>query len=113
MVAGAKYRGEFEERLKAVLKEIESAAGEVVLFIDEMHTLVGAGRADGAMDASNLIKPELARGVLHCVGATTLDEYRKHIEKDAGLGPALPGRLCGRADRRGHDQHPSWHQGQV
>jgi ATP-dependent Clp protease ATP-binding subunit ClpB len=85
MVAGAKYRGEFEERLKAVLKEIEGAAGEVVLFIDEMHTLVGAGRADGAMDASNLIKPELARGVLHCVGATTLDEYRKHIEKDAAL----------------------------
>ena len=85
MVAGSKYRGEFEERLKAVLKEIESAAGEVVLFIDEMHNLVGAGRADGAMDASNLIKPELARGVLHCVGATTLDEYRKHIEKDAAL----------------------------
>ena len=85
MVAGAKYRGEFEERLKAVLKEIEGANGEVILFIDEMHTLVGAGRADGAMDASNLIKPELARGVLHCVGATTLDEYRKHIEKDAAL----------------------------
>ena len=85
MVAGSKYRGEFEERLKAVLKEIEAAAGEVVLFIDEMHNLVGAGRADGAMDASNLIKPELARGVLHCVGATTLDEYRKHIEKDAAL----------------------------
>ena len=85
MVAGSKYRGEFEERLKAVLKEIESAEGEVILFIDEMHNLVGAGRADGAMDASNLIKPELARGVLHCVGATTLDEYRKHIEKDAAL----------------------------
>ena len=85
MVAGAKYRGEFEERLKAVLKEIESAEGEIILFIDEMHTLVGAGRADGAMDASNLIKPELARGALHCVGATTLDEYRKHVEKDAAL----------------------------
>ena len=85
LVAGAKYRGEFEERLKAVLKEIESAAGEVVLFIDEMHTLVGAGKADGAMDASNLLKPELARGALHCVGATTLDEYRKHVEKDAAL----------------------------
>ena len=85
MVAGAKYRGEFEERLKAVLKEIESAEGEIVLFIDEMHTLVGAGRADGAMDASNLLKPELARGALHCVGATTLDEYRKHVEKDAAL----------------------------
>ncbi len=85
LVAGAKYRGEFEERLKAVLKEIESAAGEVVLFIDEMHTLVGAGKADGAMDASNLLKPELARGALHCIGATTLDEYRKHVEKDAAL----------------------------
>ncbi len=85
MVAGAKFRGEFEERLKAVLKEIETAQGEVILFIDEMHTLVGAGRADGAMDASNLLKPELARGALHCVGATTLSEYRKHIEKDAAL----------------------------
>jgi ATP-dependent Clp protease ATP-binding subunit ClpB len=85
MVAGSKYRGEFEERLKAVLKEIESANGEIVLFIDEMHTLVGAGKADGAMDASNLIKPELARGTLHCIGATTLDEYRKHVEKDAAL----------------------------
>ena len=85
MVAGAKYRGEFEERLKAVLKEIESAEGEIVLFIDEMHTLVGAGKADGAMDASNLIKPELARGTLHCIGATTLNEYRKHVEKDAAL----------------------------
>src|SRR5271168_3809071 len=85
MVAGSKYRGEFEERLKAVLKEIEDAQGQVILFIDEMHTLIGAGRADGAMDASNLIKPELARGTLHCIGATTLDEYRKHVEKDAAL----------------------------
>jgi ATP-dependent Clp protease ATP-binding subunit ClpB len=85
MVAGAKFRGDFEERLKAVLKEIETANGEIVLFIDEMHTLVGAGKADGAMDASNLIKPELARGALHCIGATTLAEYRKHVEKDAAL----------------------------
>src|SRR5687767_11253981 len=85
MVAGAKYRGEFEERLKAVLQEVTSAAGAYVLFIDEMHTLVGAGKADGAMDASNLLKPALARGELHCVGATTLDEYRKHVEKDAAL----------------------------
>jgi ATP-dependent Clp protease ATP-binding subunit ClpB len=85
LIAGAKYRGEFEERLKSVLSEIQAAAGGIVLFIDEMHTLVGAGKADGAMDASNLLKPALARGELHCVGATTLDEYRKHVEKDAAL----------------------------
>jgi ATP-dependent Clp protease ATP-binding subunit ClpB len=85
MVAGSKYRGEFEERLKAVLSEIQAASGGIILFIDEMHTLVGAGKADGAMDASNLLKPALARGELHCVGATTLDEYRKHVEKDAAL----------------------------
>ncbi|MBY0429811.1 MAG: AAA family ATPase, partial [Rhodospirillales bacterium] len=85
LVAGAKFRGEFEERLKAVLNEVIAAAGEIILFIDEMHTLVGAGAAEGSMDASNLLKPALARGELHCVGATTLNEYRKHVEKDAAL----------------------------
>src|SRR5262249_1077396 len=86
LIAGAKYRGEFEERLKAVLQEITAgSAGAYILFIPEMHRIIGAGRADGAMDASNLLKPALARGELHCIGATTLDEYKKHVEKDAAL----------------------------
>jgi ATP-dependent Clp protease ATP-binding subunit ClpB len=85
LIAGTKYRGEFEDRLKAVLKEIAAADGEVILFIDELHTLVGAGGAEGAWDAANMLKPALARGDLRCVGATTLDEYRKHIEKDKAL----------------------------
>src|SRR3546814_15698912 len=87
LVAGAKFRGEFEERLKAVLQEVQAAAGEIVLFIDEMHTLVGAGKADGAMAASNMLKPALARGELHCVGATTLRAYPKHVDTDAALAP--------------------------
>src|SRR3981081_3394712 len=85
LVAGAKFRGEFEERLKAVLKEVQDAAGEIIMFIDELHTVVGAGKTEGSMDAGNLLKPMLARGELHCIGATTLDEYRKYIEKDAAL----------------------------
>ena len=85
MLAGAKYRGEFEDRLKAVLKEIEESNGEIILFIDELHTLVGAGAAEGAIDASNMLKPALARGELRAIGATTLNEYRKYIEKDAAL----------------------------
>ena len=113
MVAGSKYRGEFEDRLKAVLKEITDAQGQIIVFIDELHTIVGAGAAEGAMDAGNMLKPMLARGELRAVGATTLDEYRKHIEKDAALERRFQPVLRGRAERRGHDRDPARAQGAL
>ena len=113
LVAGAKYRGEFEDRLKAVIKEVTDSDGELILFIDEIHTLVGAGAAEGAMDAANILKPALARGELHAIGATTLSEYRKFIEKRQGTGAQVADRCGWRTYHGRHGFHPSRTQGTL